>query len=494
MSLNMTWILSLMSLSILFLPNYDAFTMHHHLKLEALVPRPVSRNLHQHFIASNTSNNHHNSDHQSHHEKEPKIEKRNNSKKHIMDGTRRSSILSAVALATTTLIQPSIAHAVNTNEQETTITNTALTNKTPISASWKAVDGLNSLDQNQKIVSFDSSAYKAMMDDPSRTPLFEKAIIQRLNNAPNGNGPESQTVLDLGTGPYAVFALIAARAGAGKVYAIEANREAALSARAMITKFGYDDVITVLEGFSNEITLPDNQKADFAVAEIVGSVATEEGAYATILDAHQRLLKEPNDPNSWIPNRIQTYAAPASYTLHNLFQPPSFDWGKLNGEPVRFNCRDEGLQLLSNPVLVEDISFPDIVKDKSTIGPKDVKFSIDGKRIEDNTLVFYEELRRGRLGKDEAENMAKTTGSTFSGVALWPRLILDGDGEIEVNSRGFPSGKHQKSHWQTVLPIMSDIPIPVKAGDEVQVTMNFDVGSGGILKPPSYSIYGNILS
>ncbi len=44
------------------------------------------------------------------------------------------------------------------------------------------------------------------MDDPSRTPLFEKAIIQRLNAA--SGGPESMTVLDLGTGPYALFAMV----------------------------------------------------------------------------------------------------------------------------------------------------------------------------------------------------------------------------------------------------------------------------------------------
>ena len=208
--------------------------------------------------------------------------------------------------------------------------------KVHISAYWNAVDGLNSLDEGKKFVAFDSSAYKAMMDDPARTPFFEKAIIKRLNSGPGG--PESQTVLDLGTGPFALFAIIAAQAGAGKVYAIEANSEAVRSARATVKKLGFEDVIEVLEGFSNEITLP--EKADFAVAEIVGSIASEEGAYATILDAHRRLIKEPLNPSNWIPSRIQTYGSPASYTLHNLFQPPEFDWTKLNGEPVRFNCRD----------------------------------------------------------------------------------------------------------------------------------------------------------
>jgi len=358
--------------------------------------------------------------------------------------------------------------------------------KVHISAYWKAVDGLNSLDEGKKLVSFDSSAYKAMMDDPARTPFFETAIINRLNSAPGG--PGSQTVLDLGTGPFALFAIIAAQAGARKVYAIEANSKAVRSARITVKKLGFSNIIEIVEGLSNEITLP--EKADFAVAEIVGSIASEEGLYATILDAHRRLVKEPSNPSNWIPSRVQTYAAPASYGLHNLFQPPAFDWTKLNGEPVRFNCRDEGLQLLSDPVLIEDISFANIKPDATN--KKKIKFIIDGERIEDNTSSFYEEFRRARLAEGEAEKMAKTTAASLTGIALWPRLILDGEGSIEVNSRAFPTGGHQKSHWQTVLPIMSELPVPVKGGDEIEVNINFDVSSD-LQVPPTYSLDGDVI-
>jgi len=377
----------------------------------------------------------------------------------------------------TTVLLPSIAVADST----TTATTTS------ISASWKAVDGLNSLESNNKFVSFNDSAYKAMINDPSRTPLFEKAILNRLQSSPDG--PQSQVVLDLGTGPYAYFAIIAAKYGAGKVYAIEANKEAAALARNAVRKAGYDDKITILEGFSTDITLPDGIKADFAIAEIVGSVASEEGAIATILDAHTRLLKYPNDASSWIPNRIQTYAAPASYSLHNLFKPPAFDWTKLNGEPVRFNCRDEGLQLLSDPVLVEDISFPDIL----ALGKKGkeqcrITFTVDGKRIDENIKTFNEEYTRGRV--PEAESLAMDAANSVSGIALWPRLLLDGD--IEINSRHYPDGAHQRSHWQSVLPIMSPEPVAVKGGDEITVNFDFDVSSE-VTTPPSYKISGNVV-
>lgn len=356
---------------------------------------------------------------------------------------------------------------------------------TPISASWSAVDGLNSLDESKKFVSFDKSAYQAMVNDKSRTPLFEEAIINRLKSAEGG--PGSQVVLDLGTGPFALFAVIAAKNGAGKVYAIEASKEAAASARDTVKKLGYEDKIEILEGFSTDITLPDGVKADFAVAEIVGSVASEEGAYATIADAHKRLVKNPTDSRSWIPSRIQTYAAPASYSLHNLFLPPAFDWTKLNGEPVRFNCRDEGLQLLSDPVVVEDIDFASI--GSTGVQKKQLTFTVDADRVEDNIKKFNGEYTRGRV--QDAEALAVTTANSVSGIALWPRLLLSDD--VQINSRHYPDGGHQRSHWQTVLPIMAETPVAVKAGDRISVSFDFDVSSE-VTRPPSYKINGEVVS
>ena len=298
----------------------------------------------------------------------------------------------------------------------------------------------------------------------------------------------------MGTGPFALFSIIAADAGAGKVYAIEANKDAARSARETIKKAGYENTITVLEGFSTEVSLPNDEKADFVVAEIIGSIVTEEGAFATLLDAHSRFLKDPNNASSWIPSRIQTFAAPASYTLHNLFQPPAFDWTKLNDEPVRFNCRDQALQLLADPVVVEDISFSKIRKDGNSeyaMNRKDFVFTVDGDRIRDNKFAFYEELKRGQIGSKEAEKVAESCGQSISGIALWPRLVLDGDETIVVNSRRFPDGAHQRSHWQTVLPIMSPTPIPVQQGSMISLSSNFKIPYN-IIEPPKYNLEANI--
>ena len=71
-----------------------------------------------------------------------------------------------------------------------------------LAASWKATDGFS----EASFISFDEKAYEAMRDDEGRTPLFEKAIRARLA------GQEGKlTVLEIGTGPFALLALIAAR-------------------------------------------------------------------------------------------------------------------------------------------------------------------------------------------------------------------------------------------------------------------------------------------
>ena len=87
----------------------------------------------------------------------------------------------------------------------------------PLSFAWTATDGFSNATDG--FITFDEGAYAAMRDDESRTPIFEAAIKKRLA------GTDDQVVVDIGTGPYALLAIMAARAGAKRVYAIEAEPE-----------------------------------------------------------------------------------------------------------------------------------------------------------------------------------------------------------------------------------------------------------------------------
>lgn len=354
------------------------------------------------------------------------------------------------------------------------------------SVSWQATDGFD----RDGFIEFNEGAYKAMRDDPRRTPKFAKALKQRLE------GQEGQlTVCDLGTGPFAVLALIAARYGAKKVYAIEGQPEAARRAREFIARCERGErgegivklepgIIEVIEGFSTEVELP--EKVDLCVAEVCGSIASEEGIYATLRDAQARLVKDPTNPASFIPQRCQTYAAPVSYALQTLLTPPAYDWSKVLGSPIRFNCRDEILQLLATPQLLEDI----VVTAKPPLGSKLTKtltFPVQKGTIDSAAARI---LKFGDDGKTKPE-VAAQIAKSFSGVAFWPCLVLDEAGTIVVESRGIPGGEHQKSHWQTVLATMTAEPVIVQDGDAIEISFGIDVPAD-VRTATKYSLSGKI--
>lgn len=192
----------------------------------------------------------------------------------------------------------------------------------------------------------------AMVEDATRTGLFREAITRRLR------GRCDQVVIDIGTGPFAILALFAAQAGARRVFAVEANPSAAEQAKASVAAAESAGlvplgVIEVIEGFSADVHLP--EPADLVVAEIVGDIATEEGLVPTMRDAQQRHLKRPYDRDSYIPQQVQTWCAPASYILPSILRPPhsELDFAELRGgDPIRVGCDDAAVQVVvasSNP-------------------------------------------------------------------------------------------------------------------------------------------------
>ena len=103
-----------------------------------------------------------------------------------------------------------------------------------------------------------------------------------------------------------------------------ADEASAKRARETIRDADLASVITVIEGLSTAVTLP--EKVDVCISETVGSIASEEGLYPTMADAHLRHVLRPTEEASWIPRRIQTRAAPACYALHHGVGHPAFAW------------------------------------------------------------------------------------------------------------------------------------------------------------------------
>ena len=259
-------------------------------------------------------------------------------------------------------------------------------------------------------IGFTDESYASMRDDESRTPLFAQAIKARLSESPKG----TLVVLDIGTGPHAVLALLAAQAGARKVYAVEVNIEMAARARETIKRAGWSHVIEVVEGFSTQIEL--SEKVDLVVSEIVGSVASEEGCYTTIRDAHARLVRHPQSTRSWIPYATETWGCPCSYPMQYALGPPKYDWGRID-EPLRLSCLDTLLLPLATPQCIEDISFTSPLPAAAN-GPPPMEniFTIEQTTLDTNEQTYLAMLQRHGVLPADAKPHARDAARSLSGV------------------------------------------------------------------------------
>lgn len=105
-------------------------------------------------------------------------------------------------------------------------------------------------------------------------------------------------------------------------------------------------------------------------------------------------------------------------------------------------------------------------------------------------ISSLDESRFFARAQAEAKPLAAAVSRSLSGVASWPRLVLDPEGSIVVESRG-ANGEHQKSHWQTVLPLMAARPLTVGAGDRLRVRASVAIGAR-VDVPVQYSLKGEL--
>lgn len=141
---------------------------------------------------------------------------------------------------------------------------------------------------------YDELAYAAMTLHARRNALYAEAFSRVL---------KGQVVLDVGTGPQAVLATLAVRAGARKVYAVELLEDTYSKARDEIRRLGLEERVVLIHGDATKIDLP--EKVDWCISEIVGNIGGSEGA-ASVMNGVKHLLKS---PASVIPRRSVTRIA-----------------------------------------------------------------------------------------------------------------------------------------------------------------------------------------
>jgi len=152
-------------------------------------------------------------------------------------------------------------------------------------------------------LTFDLATHGHMQADVSRCAAFSDALLTHA---------AGKVVLEIGTGPAALLAIMAARAGAARVYAVESDAASAEAARQHIAQLVLSGdlaagQIVILEKFSTDLTSADlPESVQLVVHEMLGTFASSEGV-RHFYESARRLL-----PPSClsIPHRAMTMLAP----------------------------------------------------------------------------------------------------------------------------------------------------------------------------------------
>lgn len=141
--------------------------------------------------------------------------------------------------------------------------------------------------------------HRQYLADAVRVSAYESALAEVVR--------PTDVVLDLGSGT-GILGLLACRAGARRVYAID-DGGMAQPARAIVHANGLDDRIQVIDGLSTAVDLP--ERADLLVTDQIGQFGFNAGIVGYVADARRRLLK----PGArLVPSRIDLLVAPVNAT------------------------------------------------------------------------------------------------------------------------------------------------------------------------------------
>lgn len=286
---------------------------------------------------------------------------------------------------------------------------------------------------------YDAAAYDTFSIPGSRNSAYLKAIRQLS---------PGRTVVDIGTGRDALWAVAAARAGARHVYAVEAHPGVAACARAAVSRSGVCAAVTVIEGSSHEVSLP--ELAEVCVSEIIGNISSAEGITGVLGDAASRLC---SPDCRWIPQECQTHIAAVS-------------------------MRD---YLGTSGYAVAEETLPYLERIYQESGrPFDVRMCVAGPVTQAiiSSSAVLERLFPGAAMHAESSTSAvlavTAAGQPLTGLVLWTRARCSPDGAVidalDLGERA----------WAPVYAPLSLTGIPVIPGDTVGIRFRRALSDDGI--------------
>jgi SAM-dependent methyltransferase len=155
----------------------------------------------------------------------------------------------------------------------------------------------------------DLDLQRRMVSDRRRTASFARALAAVVR--------PGDVVLDVGAGT-GILSMLAARAGAARVYALE-QAEIAEAARLLVAENGLADRVEVLVGEAGARSLP--EPVDVLVSEWLGHLALVEGMLDVVLLARDRHLRP---GGRLIPATVEVHLAPVDDPVLYAHDGPGF--------------------------------------------------------------------------------------------------------------------------------------------------------------------------
>lgn len=289
-----------------------------------------------------------------------------------------------------------------------------------------------------------------MLRDETRTKGFARALEQTVQ--------PGDVVLDIGTGT-GVLAIAAARAGARKVYAVEASAMAE-QARETFARNGLADRIELVRGWSTQVELP--ERADVLVTETIGAEPLGERIVDTTYDAWRRHLA----PGARvIPCCVRVMARlatlPRRVRDRNLFSRENAErFGAAYG--IDFSAF-EAAQEASTLRLMMDL---DDARALEALSDAFELANVDLTREPSLTFQRTARVPATRTGRLDAV-------SVFFELALTPTIGFTGDPVLVPTTHS----------WGFVTWVPSH-PRAVAAGEEVEVAYDYAAGDGRVTLGP----------
>ena len=273
----------------------------------------------------------------------------------------------------------------------------------------------------------DIEMQRRMVSDRPRTDAFATAIKEVVQ--------PGDVVLDVGTGT-GILAMLAAKAGAQKVYAVDATDIADVAAE-LVKINGLSDQVQVFHDWAGEVQL--DQKVDLIISEWLGNAALVEGMLPAVIEARDRNLAP---TGRMLPSKVRVMIAPLDEPILYHSDGPGF-W--------RERIHDLDFSSLQERELMQGRTVQIRVEPAAVLAPGQALLELDLLAADADDVRSEAELE-----------FVPARDGVLNGFCVWFEAELSPSVTLDT------SPFSPETHWAQIY--MSFVPRPVRAGERVVVS------------------------